>query len=1474
MAENIKVCIIGAEGWGSAIAAAVSKNVRQGIFDSRVHIYVFDELVRSSPLSEVINDSHENVKYLPGIKLPKNLVAVNDLLEAAQNADILIFSMPQSLVDSCCNILEGNLKETAIAVSMIKGLMEPCDDDVVLVSHAISERLGIPCYSMMSPHNALDVAQGKPCEITLGCSNPDHGELLIAALETKNCKVISIDDVDGVELCGTLKDIIALGVGFVDGLHLGDSACVAATHLGLNEMMHFMKDYFPSAKMSTVYQTCGVASTSVDQNMTIAKNLISSGQTIQEVERNLHGGRKLQGPLVVSEVNAILETDGNQHKFPLITAIHKICQNEAPPELILDVLRNHPDLRNSSVLDLLNEETDEKMSSEVLDEVADTLPKLRTALDKILSEAGDKSFKHLKVVGSWSPKIQKLKEPIEHQVPIETEDIPDSLSAKASQIQEEIRDGNVKVAFTMDVEDKGRQMRLLLKEAPNSSTSMGQSVVLPGVASGKGKEMTRMGKSVQMDSSLRSMDMDALDLSTEPKKPTPDPWLQEIKLIDETIQLMQNASSHSDHSELLELKMQNTNEENVQAQDNLIKSIKNSLEVMDDKEVIDNLIGETEMVERNLIQEESQLHDSNESDWKMFKDEELQDRSPTAELDEQYESKFFLADEDYREKRQTRMELNEEQDAELRMELNENDPEMNKSKHFTESEPIGYLAERQPRMELSDDQEAEIRMELDEEDQEIEKSKYFTESEPIDVNYLEEWQDRKELYDEQEAELRLEYNEEDQEMKESKYFTESEPIDVNYPANADLEGQERAQFGDEDDLEQLEKKFQHTYTVSELQDSGWETLHDTEPFQISEVRQEGKPNLQDNLSSDLQLQGERKTPSKKLMEDWQDVEQSDCLRVRAKSMDSSPWSVDSYLKGFDEESSVDKSRYSDHLVRSDSHKPFKSKITEILEETAEDFQDSDAIRARDDLQERSSEDLELKARNTKLDLMDQHEDVFDRTDDEDMKTYWKTDDRNVTKMQSNSSDDHFDEDNYWKLKEFGNLRDMGYFEEGLDERLVESAEEKRSTKMGERRPLVSLEEVNMRYYSDQKDGEGSHEWDWLLNNEKIGKDESEPRKYEETLSRADEENLEKLNDKLTQALKQQKAKAGDDSLQGNYSKIFKDAGSESKSLEDLAEVSAYDSKNTLGDEQDTEATKKRIPREFAVPAPGATPAFIPRETRKPQRKPKIQEGTPHVQIEPRTAPSQQPHIRPHEVEFGQEQREVKKEEAAAKPPKPPAKEQAPARRPPGERVHKREQIPQPDKRSPERKRPQADQLAFKKRRAPESGLDRAERKMNSIMRQGKDRQVNYSGKNPFNKTTDKPVDTDPKQKQGRDDGRRRVVISPPFNPPINPRVRVPRPPFDGRDKEYHTLTSTLTTSSLVPIMRRRPMLKKNALRGPIVSSAQLKQLSVIPRPVQAIRRPSLQMPPGMPRSPAFTKILCALQIGFLASYLARFRKQR
>ncbi|KAM8702970.1 hypothetical protein ACLKA7_005331 [Drosophila subpalustris] len=392
MAKKPKVCIIGAESWGSAISTAVCKNVLNGEFDKRVHIYVYDELVRSSYLSEVMNERHENIKYLPGIKLDENLIAVNDLVEAAKEADILIFATSHSFLKPYCNILAGKMKSSAYAVSLIKGLDHIRDGEIDLYSHAISNQLKIPCYSVMSANSAMEMAQGKLCEITIGCNNDSHARQLTNLFQTENCKVFSIDDVDGVELCNTLKDLVALSAGFIDGLRLGDNARVACLHLGLKEMMRFIKAFNPTTKLSTFFESCGVAnsvaSSYADKNVTFAKSFVTTRKTVQEIEANLLNGRKLLGPVIASEVHAYLERTKLQSEYPLFTILHRICQNEVPPDAILETLRNHPDFSNCSITRLQKEEYSMPISDtdSVLENLADTVPEHSSiSLDNAIS---------------------------------------------------------------------------------------------------------------------------------------------------------------------------------------------------------------------------------------------------------------------------------------------------------------------------------------------------------------------------------------------------------------------------------------------------------------------------------------------------------------------------------------------------------------------------------------------------------------------------------------------------------------------------------------------------------------------------------------------------------------------------------------------------------------------------------------------------------------------------------------------------------------------------------------------------------------------------------------------------------------------------------------------------------------------------------------------------------------------------------
>ena len=85
-------------------------------------MWVFEEQIEGRKLTEIINTDHENVKYLPGVKLPANVIAVPDLVDAAKNADLLVFVIPHQFIARTVQTLKGNIKNGAAAISLIKGI--------------------------------------------------------------------------------------------------------------------------------------------------------------------------------------------------------------------------------------------------------------------------------------------------------------------------------------------------------------------------------------------------------------------------------------------------------------------------------------------------------------------------------------------------------------------------------------------------------------------------------------------------------------------------------------------------------------------------------------------------------------------------------------------------------------------------------------------------------------------------------------------------------------------------------------------------------------------------------------------------------------------------------------------------------------------------------------------------------------------------------------------------------------------------------------------------------------------------------------------------------------------------------------------------------------------------------------------------------------------------------------------------------
>ncbi|XP_046684302.1 glycerol-3-phosphate dehydrogenase [NAD(+)], cytoplasmic isoform X2 [Homalodisca vitripennis] len=346
--KRYKVCIIGSGNWGSAIAKIVGRNA--GVieaFDSEVIMYVYEEMIEGKKLTEIINETHENVKYLPGHIIPSNVIAVPDPAEAVKDADILIFVVPHQFIGHICTAIEGKIKPTAFGLSLIKGFDTAKGGGLELISHNIAKRLQIQMAVLMGANLANEVAEEKFCETTIGAADRRVGGILKVLIETPYFRVVVVDDADTVEICGALKNIVACGAGFVDGLGLGDNTKAAVIRLGLMEMVKFVDEFYPGSKLGTFFESCGIADLITTcyggRNRRISEAFVRTGKTIQQLEKEMLNGQKLQGPFTAAEVNVMLKTKEMEKRFPLFTAVHKICIGEIKPNKFLDCIKSHPE---------------------------------------------------------------------------------------------------------------------------------------------------------------------------------------------------------------------------------------------------------------------------------------------------------------------------------------------------------------------------------------------------------------------------------------------------------------------------------------------------------------------------------------------------------------------------------------------------------------------------------------------------------------------------------------------------------------------------------------------------------------------------------------------------------------------------------------------------------------------------------------------------------------------------------------------------------------------------------------------------------------------------------------------------------------------------------------------------------------------------------------------------------------------------
>ncbi|KAJ1641306.1 glycerol-3-phosphate dehydrogenase 1-like protein, isoform CRA_d, partial [Pavlovales sp. CCMP2436] len=299
-----KVAIIGSGNWGTAIAKVVGRNVlEKSGFDPEVRMYVYEEMVNGRKLSEIINKEHENVKYLKGVKLTDNVIADPDVSSAVKDATLLIFVMPHQFLGRLCPQIRGQHARGARACSLIKGIEFDANGPILISSLIKKQMGGMDVSVLMGANVAGEVAKDEFCESTVGYSKVAHGAVWRELFDCPTFRVNKIKDVAGVELCGALKNVVALGAGFCDGLGLGGNTKAAIIRVGLTETIQFCKMFYGGIKDETFLESCGVADLVTTcfggRNRKCAEAFAKGGgkQGWEKIEAEMLNGQKLQGTL-------------------------------------------------------------------------------------------------------------------------------------------------------------------------------------------------------------------------------------------------------------------------------------------------------------------------------------------------------------------------------------------------------------------------------------------------------------------------------------------------------------------------------------------------------------------------------------------------------------------------------------------------------------------------------------------------------------------------------------------------------------------------------------------------------------------------------------------------------------------------------------------------------------------------------------------------------------------------------------------------------------------------------------------------------------------------------------------------------------------------------------------------------------------------------------------------------------------------
>lgn len=279
--------VLGSGAWGTTFA--------QVLADAGCTVRLWG---RNADVAQQITTEHVNGKYLPGVVLPGSVSATTDVAAALAGVDIVVVAIPSQSARATLEPLRDLVPPTAVAVSLMKGVELSTDRRM---SEVVAEALAIDASRVAvvsGPNLAGEIAHRQPTATVVSSSDPQTAALVAKACSSGYFRPYTNADVVGVELCGAVKNVIALAVGMAQGRGFGYNTTATVITRGLAEISRLGlalgadAETFPGlAGMGDLMATCASPSSRnhtlgkhVGQGMTLDDAITATGGTAEGVK--------------------------------------------------------------------------------------------------------------------------------------------------------------------------------------------------------------------------------------------------------------------------------------------------------------------------------------------------------------------------------------------------------------------------------------------------------------------------------------------------------------------------------------------------------------------------------------------------------------------------------------------------------------------------------------------------------------------------------------------------------------------------------------------------------------------------------------------------------------------------------------------------------------------------------------------------------------------------------------------------------------------------------------------------------------------------------------------------------------------------------------------------------------------------------------------------------------------------------------